>query len=89
MELPFTIPFAQDNDRRPWDSEAASRFHRALIGIDAVFQQFRTGFLGQVSPVHLFWGSFDLAVTRFSGRRAPARVSCLSRQTCPCARSSP
>ena len=71
-ELPFTIPFAQDNDRRPWDSEAASRFHRALIGIDAVFQQFRTGFLGKVSPVHLFWGSFDLAVTRFSGRRAPA-----------------
>jgi hypothetical protein len=56
---------------RPWDADAISRFHRALARIDAVFNEFRTGFLGKVSPVHLFWGSFDLAVTRFSGKSAP------------------
>jgi hypothetical protein len=70
-ELPKVVPFAQDAVERPWDADAVSRFHRALVLIDAVFQEFRTGFLGKVSPVHLFWGSFDLAVTRFSGRRAP------------------
>lgn len=56
---------------RPYDREAVERFHRALVQIDRVFTRFRTGFLGKVSPVHLFWGSFDLAVTRFSGRAAP------------------
>ena len=66
------IPFREDTKQRPWDAEAVSRFHRALIRIDAVFNEFRTGFLGKVSPVHLFWGSFDLAVTRFSGRTAPS-----------------
>ena len=71
-EVPVAIPFAEDSEQRPWDAEAVARFHRALINIDAVFQEFRTGFLGKVSPVHLFWGSFDMAVTRFSGRRAPA-----------------
>ncbi|TCJ39545.1 DUF5996 family protein [Parafrankia sp. BMG5.11] len=70
-ELPEVIPFADDTAARPWDAEAVSRFHRALVRIDAVFSEFRTGFLGKVSPVHLFWGSFDLAVTRFSGRAAP------------------
>ncbi|QDM39636.1 DUF5996 family protein [Altererythrobacter sp. TH136] len=70
-ELPEVIPFADDTAARLWDAEAVSRFHRALVRIDAVFNEFRTGFLGKVSPVHLFWGSFDLAVTRFSGRAAP------------------
>jgi hypothetical protein len=70
-ELPHAIPFAKDTAGRPWDADAVSRFHRALVQVDAVFHEFRTGFLGKVSPVHLFWGSFDLAVTRFSGRPAP------------------
>ncbi len=70
-ELPDIIPFAQDTEERPWDVDAVVRFHRALVEIDRVFNEFRTGFLGKVSPVHLFWGSFDLAVTRFSGRAAP------------------
>src|SRR5262249_43409274 len=54
-----------------YDADAVTRFWRALVEADRVFKLFRTGFLGKVSPVHLFWGSFDLAVTRFSGRRAP------------------
>ena len=70
-ELPHAIAFAEDVAERPWDADAVSRFHRALVQIDAVFSEFRTAFLGKVSPVHLFWGSFDLAVTRFSGRLAP------------------
>lgn len=70
-ELPDVIPFAQDTAERPWDSDAVRRFHAALVRIDAVFAEFRTAFLGKVSNVHLFWGSFDLAVTRFSGRKAP------------------
>lgn len=70
-ELPKVTPFAEDTEARPWDADAVSRFHRALVRVDAVFNEFRTGFFGKVSPVHLFWGSFDLAVTRFSGRSAP------------------
>ena len=70
-ELLQAVPFAQDHAPRPWDAEAMRRFYRALISVQSVFETFRTGFLGKVSPVHLFWGSFDLAVTRFSGRRAP------------------
>lgn len=70
-EIPDAVAFADDGEVRPYDSAAVERFHRALIRMDQVFQHFRTGFLGKVSPVHLFWGSFDLAVTRFSGRRAP------------------
>lgn len=64
-------PFAQDTALRSYNREAVERFHEALVQIDRVFSRFRTGFLGKVSPVHLFWGSFDLAVTRFSGRTAP------------------
>lgn len=71
-ELPDARPFAADVDARPWDADAVARFHRALVSIESVFAEFRTGFIGKVSPVHLFWGSFDLAVTRFSGRAAPA-----------------
>jgi hypothetical protein len=70
-EVPDPVPFASDHDPRPYDAEAVTRFFHALVGVDRVFHRFRTGFLGKVSPVHLFWGSFDLAVTRFSGRTAP------------------
>lgn len=70
-EMPLAVPFGQDNAPRPWDASAVQRYHRALVSVKSVFEAFRTGFLGKVSPVHLFWGSFDLAVTRFSGSRAP------------------
>lgn len=70
-ELPDPTPFRLDHRPRPYDPDAVERFFRALVAISRVFQRFRTGFVGKVSPVHLFWGSFDLAVTRFSGRPAP------------------
>ena len=70
-EVPDALPFADDAEARPYDRDAVERFHKALQQIDRVFSLFRTGFVGKVSPVHLFWGSFDLAVTRFSGRPAP------------------
>jgi hypothetical protein len=70
-EIPDAIPFTQDHAVRPYDAVYVGRFSRALIAIDQVFHRFRTSFLGKVSPVHFFWGSFDLAVTRFSGREAP------------------
>ncbi|TDL81074.1 hypothetical protein E2L08_06955 [Palleronia sediminis] len=70
-ELPDAVPFAEDTAPRPYDADAVARYHGALLRIVPVFEAFRTGFLGKVSPVHLFWGSFDLAVTRFSGRPAP------------------
>jgi Family of unknown function (DUF5996) len=70
-EVPDPIPFRHDWQRRPYDAEAVTRFFEALVSINRVFARFRTSFIGKVSPVHLFWGSFDLAVTRFSGRPAP------------------
>ena len=70
-EVADPVAFERDDRQRPYDRDAVTRFHRALVSVDAVLKQFRTGFLGKVSPVHLFWGSFDLAVTRFSGRHAP------------------
>jgi predicted GNAT family acetyltransferase len=70
-EVPYPVPFEEDDRDRPYDRDAVQSFHQALIAIDRVFKTFRTSFLGKSSPVHLFWGSFDLAVTRFSGRRAP------------------
>ena len=70
-ELPDPVPFVEDTALRPYDADTVARFHRALVSVGNVFQVFRTAFRGKVSPVHLFWGSFDLAVTRFSGRRAP------------------
>ena len=70
-EVADPIPFARDTRQRPYDPAAAKAFWLALIQIDRVFSRFRTRFLGKCSPVHFFWGSFDLAVTRFSGRRAP------------------
>ena len=70
-ELPDAIAFSQDRIHRAYDATAAHRFWRVLIQADRVLKVFRSGFLGKASPVHFFWGSFDLAVTRFSGRRAP------------------
>jgi hypothetical protein len=70
-ELPEPIKFPLDRKHTTYDPEAVRRFFRILVNVDRVFKQFRTGFLGKASPVHFFWGSFDLAVTRFSGRRAP------------------
>jgi hypothetical protein len=82
MELPVTInivpneienpiPFDQDEGHRSYDREYANRFWRVLVQSDRVFKEFRSRFCGKCSPVHFFWGSFDLAVTRFSGRAAP------------------
>jgi hypothetical protein len=75
-ELPCEIPdaflFSADREHASYDADAAHRFWRALLQADRVFKKFRTGFIGKASPVHFFWGSFDLAVTRFSGRTAPA-----------------
>jgi hypothetical protein len=70
-EMQEAVPFAQDRVPRPYDAEAVRRFWRALLHVERVFVRFRSGFLGKVSPVHLFWGGLDLALTRFSGRRAP------------------
>ncbi|MEJ0025413.1 MAG: DUF5996 family protein [Rhizomicrobium sp.] len=70
-ELANPIPFSEDTLHKSYDADAAHRFWRALLQSDRVFKLFRSGFLGKVSPVHFFWGSFDLAVTRFSGRIAP------------------
>src|ERR1700716_1534806 len=70
-ELPEPIRFSEDNKHATYDPHAVRRFQQILVNVDRVFKQFRTGFLGKASPVHFFWGSFDLAVTRFSGRRAP------------------
>ena len=69
MEDP--IRFDQDEVHRAYDAESAHRFWRVLVQADRVFKEFRARFLGKCSPVHFFWGGFDLAVTRFSGRRAP------------------
>jgi Family of unknown function (DUF5996) len=70
-ELPDPIRFSLDTVHASYDADAVRRFLQILVNSDRVFKQFRTGFLGKASPVHFFWGSFDLAVTRFSGRRAP------------------
>jgi hypothetical protein len=70
-EVNEPIPFHEDTLHTAYDPDYAWRFWRVLLQIDRVFKQFRTAFLGKASPVHFFWGSFDLAVTRFSGRRAP------------------
>jgi hypothetical protein len=71
VELADALPFAEDRLHASYDGEAAERFWRALVHADRIFKTFRARFLGKASPVHFFWGSFDLAVTRFSGRPAP------------------
>ncbi len=73
VEVPNPIRFEQDTQHASYDPEYANRFWHILILSDQVFQEFRGRFIGKCSPVHFFWGSFDLAVTRFSGRRAPER----------------
>jgi len=73
VEVPGPIRFDQDFVHRSYDPEYAARFWRILASLDTVFTEFRAGFIGKSSPVHFFWGSFDLCVTRFSGRRAPER----------------
>lgn len=70
-EVVEPIPFAEDREHRPYDRQAMARLHRAWIDVDRVMRGFRTEFGGKVSPVHLFWGGLDLAITRFSGRPAP------------------
>ena len=73
VEIPNPIPFPEDTVHASYDPEAVSRFHRILLNVHAVLTEFRSAFIGKASPVHFFWGTFDLAVTRFSGRRAPER----------------
>jgi uncharacterized protein DUF5996 len=73
VEVPNPIRFEQDRTHAAYDPVAAHAWLRMLLTIKPVFETFRAGFIGKCSPVHFFWGSFDLAVTRFSGRRAPAR----------------
>lgn len=70
-EVPNPIRFSQDRTHAAYDAGAVHRYWRALLQADRVFKVFRSGYLGKVSPVHFFWGGFDLAVTRFSGRPAP------------------
>lgn len=70
-EIPDAIPFDVDREHETYDAEHATRFWRVLVQADRVLKEFRSRFAGKSSPVHFFWGSFDLAVTRFSGRRAP------------------
>jgi hypothetical protein len=73
VEIPNPIRFDQDRVHASYDPEYAQRFWRILVTVDCIFKEFRSRFVGKASPVHFFWGSFDLAVTRFSGRRAPER----------------
>jgi Family of unknown function (DUF5996) len=73
VEIPNPIPFDEDRQHASYDAERVETFWRILQTVDAVLHRFRSRFVGKVSPVHFFWGSFDLAVTRFSGRRAPER----------------
>jgi hypothetical protein len=70
-EIAGAIAFSRDRKHCAYDADSAQRFWRILLQADRLLRQFRTGFIGKASPVHFFWGSFDLAVTRFSGRRAP------------------
>jgi len=73
VEIPNPIPFDEDRVHASYDPASVEKFWRILLSVAAVFTQFRAGFVGKSSPVHFFWGSFDLAVSRFSGRLAPER----------------
>jgi hypothetical protein len=72
-EVPNPIAFDRDVQHASYDREYVTRFWRILVSVDTIFKEFRSAFIGKSSPVHFFWGSFDMAVTRFSGRRAPTR----------------
>ena len=74
-EVENAIPFPEDRVHSVYDADAANRYWRVLYQVDRIFNDFRSRFFGKSSPVHFFWGSFDLAVTRFSGRRAPDHPS--------------
>jgi hypothetical protein len=73
VEIPNPVPFDEDFQHKSYDPDAVNKFWRILLSVQCVFEEFRSKFIGKSSPVHFFWGSFDLAVTRFSGRRAPER----------------
>lgn len=73
VEIPDPIPFDRDTQHRSYDRAPVEGFWRALLAMEPVFEDFRSRFIGKSSPVHFFWGSFDLAVTRFNGERAPER----------------
>jgi hypothetical protein len=70
-EAPSTTPFAEDHQNKSYDKEYITRFHGILVAVNDIFEEFRGRFIGKPTPVHLFWHSFDLALTRFSGRKAP------------------
>lgn len=70
-EAPSTTPFADDTENKSYDKEYVERFHHILVGVDDILEEFRGRFTGKSTPVHLFWHSFDLALTRFSGKPAP------------------
>ncbi len=70
-EIAEAVPFADDNSKRDYDRDSAESFREALAAMQPVFARFRAGFAGKASPIHFWWGSFDLAVSRFSGRSAP------------------
>jgi hypothetical protein len=71
VEVEIAIPFAEDETHACYDADAIHRYWRSLVVVDCVFKEFRASFIGKASPVHFFWGAFDLAVSRFSGRTAP------------------
>jgi hypothetical protein len=71
-EAPSTTPFAEDRENKSYDKKYIERFHQILVAVDDIFEEFRGRFTGKSTPVHLFWHSFDLALTRFSGRAAPS-----------------
>jgi len=79
QECPVTTPLTHDAEHASYDRDAARRFFQVLSLIEPVFQSFRSRFRGKCSPVHFFWGSFDLAVSRFNGRRAPPRKGLVER----------
>ena len=72
-EAPSTTPFAEDVENSSYDKEYVERFHRTLVTVDHILNEFRGRFYGKSTPVHMFWHSFDLALTRFSGKRVPPR----------------
>ncbi len=73
VEVPDPVPFDQDDKHSSYDPEAVRKFWKILLNVQSVLGEFRSSFIGKCSPIHFFWGSFDLAVSRFSGRRAPER----------------
>lgn len=72
-EAPSTTPFSENTENRSYDKTYVERFHRILVAVDDILEEFRGRFIGKSTPVHMFWHSFDLALTRFSGKPAPVR----------------